>query len=152
MHAINAARHACMSRVVRQTCQCARLASPVLRTCPITTTRYGRSRNPTAKQPTWLLLVQVPPRNCQTRPHCGSLTTAELAVVGMLCCGVSLYRAAAGHQEAQGVAKSGASCSRDRRSQLLCRDNIEVEHSDLLCVTSHTFNGCFKFKHHLLSQ
>jgi len=34
----------------------------------------------TAKQPTWLLLVQVP-RNYQTRLHCGSLTTAELAVV-----------------------------------------------------------------------
>ena len=44
----------------------------------------------TVKQPTWLLLVRVP-RNCQTRPHCGSLTTAKLAVMEMLCCGVSLY-------------------------------------------------------------
>jgi len=44
----------------------------------------------TAKQPTWLLLLQAP-RNCETRPHCVSLTTAEQAVVGMFCCGVSLY-------------------------------------------------------------
>jgi len=67
----------------------------------------------TTKQPTWLLLVQVP-KNCQTRPHCGSLTTAELAVMGMLCCGVSLYRAAAGHEDAQGVSNSSALCSREQ--------------------------------------
>jgi len=49
---------------------------------------------------------------------------SKLAVVGMLCCGVSLYRAAAGHEDAQGVANSGASCSRERWFQLMRRDNI----------------------------
>jgi len=99
----------------------------------------------TAKQPTWLLLVWVP-RNCQTRPHCGSLTTAELAVVDMLSCGVSLYRAAAGHEDAQGVANSGASCSWERWFQLLRRDR----NADPFRFISHTFDGCFK--NHLLSQ
>jgi len=35
----------------------------------------------TTKQPTWLILVQVL-RNYQTRPHCDSLTTTNLTVVG----------------------------------------------------------------------
>jgi len=66
----------------------------------------------TDKQSTWLLLVRLP-RNCQTRPHCGSLTMAELAVVGMLYCGVSLYRVAAGYEDTQGVENSVSSCSRE---------------------------------------
>jgi len=50
----------------------------------------------------------------------------KLAVVGMLCCGVSLYQAAAGHEDAQGVANSGVSCSWERWFQLLRRDNIRT--------------------------
>ena len=60
----------------------------------------------------WFPLLYAP-RNCQTRPHCDSLTTAEQAVVGMLCCGVRLYLVVAGHEDAQGVANCGASCSPD---------------------------------------
>jgi len=42
----------------------------------------------TAEQPTWVLLVQVRvPGYCQTRPHCGFLMSAKVAVVCMLCCG-----------------------------------------------------------------
>jgi len=66
----------------------------------------------TAKLPTWLPLLYAP-RNCQTRPHCDSLTTAEQAVVGMLSCRVRLYLVAAEHEDAQGVANCGASCSPD---------------------------------------
>ena len=53
-----------------------------------------------------------------------SSSGSELAVVGMLCCVVSLYQAVAGHEDAQGVANSGASCSRERWFQRLRRDNI----------------------------
>jgi len=58
----------------------------------------------------------------QTCPHCDSLTTAEQAVVGMLCCGTSLYLVAAGHEDAQDVTNCGASCSPERWFQLLRRD------------------------------
>ena len=75
----------------------------------------------TAKLPTWLPLLYAP-RNCQTRPHCDSLPTAEQAVVGMLSCGVKLYLVAAGHEDAQGVANCGASFSPERWFHLMRRD------------------------------
>jgi len=75
----------------------------------------------TAKLPTWLSLLYAP-RNCQTRPHCDSLTTADQEVVGMLCCGVRLYLVVTGHEDAQGVANCGASCSLERWFHLMRRD------------------------------
>jgi len=45
-NASESARRAHSCRAARQTCRRERLASPVLRTCLIATTRYGKSRNP----------------------------------------------------------------------------------------------------------
>jgi len=51
--------------------------------------------------------------------HCDSFTTAKQAVVGMPCCGVRLYLVAVGHEDAQGVANCGASCSPEQWFHLL---------------------------------
>jgi hypothetical protein len=45
-NASEASRRAHSCHAARQTCWREQLASPVLRTCLITTTRYGKSRNP----------------------------------------------------------------------------------------------------------
>jgi len=79
----------------------------------------------TAKLPTWLTLLYAP-RNCQTHPHCDSLTTAEQKVVGMLSCGVRLYLVEAGHEDARGVSNCGASCSPERWFHLMRRDQIPL--------------------------
>jgi len=63
-----------------------------------------------SKQPTWLLL------------YCDCLKTAEQAVVDILCCGVRLYLVAVGHEDTQGVANCGASCSPEQCFCLLRRD------------------------------
>ena len=58
----------------------------------------------------------------------------------MFCCRVSLYLVAAGHEDVQGVANCGASCSREQLFKLLRRDKS----ADPFCM--HTLDG--SFKHH----
>jgi len=70
-------------------------------------------------------------------PSLYSLTTAEQAVVGMLCCGVRLYLVAAGHEDAQGVANCGASCSPDGSTWCV---GTKIPFRFIL----HTFDGYFK--------
>jgi len=99
----------------------------------------------TVKLPTWLPLLYTP-RNCQTRPHCDSLTTAEQAVVGMLCCGVRLYLIAAGHEDAQGVENCGDSCSPEGWFHLMRRDKnpllLHLTHLRWVLQVSLSRHGC----------
>jgi len=99
----------------------------------------------TVKLPTWLTLLYAP-RHCQTRPHRDPLTTAEEAVVGMLCCGVRLYLVAVGHEDAQGVANCGASCSLERWFHLMRQGKnslpLHLAHLRWVLQASLSRHGC----------
>jgi len=66
--------------------------------------------------------------------------------VGMLCCEVSLYLVAAGHEDAQGVANCGASCSPEQWFHLLRRDKsplpLHGAHLRWVLQTSLSQHGC----------
>jgi len=92
------------------TCWRTRWASPVLRTCLIVTHGMG-GQGTSHCQTANMAAPVVGAEELPNPPALDSLMTAEKAVVGMLCCRVSLYLIAAGHEDAQGVANCGASCS-----------------------------------------
>jgi len=84
-------RRACSSRAARQICRCVLLASPSWSTCPIATTRYGRSRN--SPQPK--TNMAAPGAGAAELPNVPALWLSydsrassrgsELAVVGSAC-------------------------------------------------------------------
>jgi len=106
--------------LVGQTCWRAWWTLPVLRTCLIVTTRYGRSRNQALSNMT------VPVVGAEELQNLSALWIShdsQTSSRSMFYCGISLYLVATGHEDTQDVANCGPSSSLERWFHLLRWDN-----------------------------